>query len=180
MTTRILPILTLLAATAAPSMAQSPAGAITVETPSPTEVTIQRTIHAPPEAVFEAWTEARHIEQWMTGMPGWRTVSIESDAREGGTYAFSWEGPAGEVLNIGGTYHEVQRPHRLVSSDAWEGWPATHNTLVLEEEGGATVLTLTIRYESEELRDQALATGATDGLAGTLANLDAYLADADQ
>jgi uncharacterized protein YndB with AHSA1/START domain len=145
--------------------------------PSPTEVVIQRTIHAPPETVFDAWTEAEHIEHWMTGLPGWRTVSIESDAREGGTYTFSWAGPAGEELTISGTYHEVERPHRLVSSDAWEGWPATTNTLILEEEGGATLITLTIRYDSEEQRDRALATGATDGLAGTLANLDAYLAD---
>jgi uncharacterized protein YndB with AHSA1/START domain len=175
------PLLALCLAAAAPCLGQSdltgPAGDLTVTLPSATEVTITRTLSAPPDRVFSAWTEAEHIARWMTGPPGWRVAAIESDARVGGTYKFSWIGPAGEELSIGGTYREIERPGRLVSTDAWEGWPETTNTLLLEEDEVGTALSLTIRYASEEVRHQALATGMTDGMAGTLANLDKFVSE---
>ena len=50
-------------------------------------------------------------------------------------------------------------------------------TAVLTEKDGVTTHTMTIRYESKEVRDAALKTGMTDGMEMSYQKLDELLAE---
>ena len=63
------------------------AGAMTLSTPTPTEVVATRTFAAPRELVFAAHTDPRHVPHWMTGPDGWTMPVCEIDLRPGGTLA---------------------------------------------------------------------------------------------
>lgn len=71
---------------------------------------IVRYIAAPPEAVWQAWTDADAIAQWwhlpLTSTP---REELEFDVRPGGTYIYtSLHHETEERLVSGGTYLEVQ------------------------------------------------------------------------
>ena len=52
-------------------MTPTETGALTLTTPSDTEVVVTRSFDAPRELVWKAYTEPEHITQWMLGPPGW-------------------------------------------------------------------------------------------------------------
>ena len=83
----------------------------TVATPRLVEV--RRTIHAPRQRVFDAWTKAEEIKAWHA--PGPMTVSrADIDLRPGGAYRIHMVAPTGEEHRVVGTYREVDPPRRLV------------------------------------------------------------------
>jgi len=151
--------------------------AMKVTSPSNLEVVITRTFHAPRRLIFEAWTNPKHVPQWMLGPEGWTMPVCEIDLRVGGGWHFVWRNSDGVDMEMRGTYREITPPERLVSSESWGGdWPETLNTLVLTEEAGKTTVTLNILYGSKEARDAALKTGMTKGMEMTYARLEAHLA----
>ncbi|WP_433045246.1 SRPBCC domain-containing protein [Dactylosporangium sp. CS-033363] len=140
-------------------------------------VRITRVVAAPAELVFEVHTSARHLRHWMLGPPGWTMDVCEVDLRPGGPFRYVWHSETGDELTIAGTYEEVERPTRIVSTEAWAGdWPATRNTLTFTDLGGRTRITTHIAYVSAEARDNAVRSGMREGLDAGYANLDAYLA----
>jgi uncharacterized protein YndB with AHSA1/START domain len=79
-------------------------------------------------------------------------------------------------MEIRGTYVEVVPPGRLVQTESWgDSWPETRNTIEFTEEGGGTLVTLTMAYPSKEARDAAMKTGATEGMSQGFDRLDEYL-----
>lgn len=57
------------------------------------ELTVERLIDAPVDAVWTAWTE--HLEEWWCPRP-WTTELLELDLRPGGRAAMIMRGPEGE------------------------------------------------------------------------------------
>lgn len=55
-------------------------------------------------------------------------------------------------------------------------FPSTLNDLSLDEEDGATLITLLIEYPDSQTRDMVLATGMTDGMEASYARLEGVLA----
>ena len=53
-----------------------------------------RTIDAPRDLVFEAWTDPIHIARWF-GPTGFTTTVHEMDVRPGGIWRFIMHGPDG-------------------------------------------------------------------------------------
>jgi uncharacterized protein YndB with AHSA1/START domain len=150
-------------------------GITTFATPSDREVVITRTVDAPRRLVWEVWTSPEHLPHWMLGPEGWTMPVCQIDLRPGGAYRFVWRRPDGSEMGISGRYEEVTPPERLVSTESWDGWSETLNTLVLTEADGRTLITQSVRYESTEARDAALQTGMKDGMTKTFEQLDAYL-----
>lgn len=100
----------------------------------------------------------------------------EIDLRPGGEWHFVWRGPDGTEMEMRGVYREIVPPERLVSTESWGGeWPETLNTLVLSEEDGRTMMTVTVLYPSQEARDAALGTGMKEGWSLSYDRLDAHL-----
>src|SRR3954471_20846121 len=68
-------------------------------TPAPSasadrEIVISRVIEAPPELVFEAFTEVRHLSRWW-GPNGFTTTTRAFEFRVGGDWDFVMHGPDG-------------------------------------------------------------------------------------
>jgi len=145
-------------------------------TPSETEVTIVRVFAAPRRFVFDAWTNPKHLPQWM-GPRAWTMSVCDIDLRPGGAYRFVWHNDEGAEMGISGVYREVDPPARLVTTEAWDGWHQTLNTLELSDEGARTRATFTMQFPSREARDAALATNMREGMSEGYDRLDAYLAN---
>ncbi len=151
-------------------------GETTFTTPSEKEVAMSRVFDAPRELVFEAFTNARHLQEWMLGPEGWTMPVCEIDLRPGGAWHFVWRRDDGTEMEMTGEYREITPPERMVSTEAWGGdWPETIVTLELTEDDGLTTMTQTVLYPSEEARDAALETGMKDGAATSYDRLAEYL-----
>jgi uncharacterized protein YndB with AHSA1/START domain len=148
-------------------------GVTTFATPSDREVVITRVVDAPRRIVFDAWTNPKHVSQWLLGPEGWTMPVCEIDLRPGGTWRHVWRKSNGSEMAMSGSYREVVPPERVVSTESWgPDWPETLNTVVLTESGGQTTITLTIAYPSKAARDAALKTGMKDGTDQSFARLD--------
>ena len=137
---------------------------------------ITRVVDAPRRVVFDAWTNPKHVSQWMLGPEGWTMPVCEMDVRPGGTWHYVWRKADGTEMPMSGSYREVAPPERLVSTESWgPEWPETVNTMVLTESAGQTTITLTILYPSKEARDMALKTGMKGGMDQSYERLDKLL-----
>jgi len=151
-------------------------GVTTYATPTEREVVITRVVDAPRRVVFDAWTNPKHVPQWLLGPEGWTMPVCEIDLRPGGSWRYVWRKSDGTEMAMGGSYREVVPPERLVSTESWgPEWPETVNSLVLTESGGQTTITLTVRYPTKEARDAALKTGMKEGMDQGFARLDTLL-----
>jgi uncharacterized protein YndB with AHSA1/START domain len=102
---------------------------------SETSLRLERTYDASPEEVFNAWTNPEVLRRWWKVDPGGSTPIAEVDLRVGGRYRLSMEDPSGTRHTVGGEYHEVSRPERLVYSWCWEqedGQPGHVSTVAVE------------------------------------------------
>jgi len=54
-------------------------GVTTYATPTDLEVVITRVVAAPRRLVFDAWTNPKHVPQWLLGPEGWTMPVCEID-----------------------------------------------------------------------------------------------------
>ena len=138
-----------------------------VEAPSDREIVITRVFNAPRRLVFDALTKPELIKQWLLGPPGWTMPICEVDPRVGGVYRFLWRGPNGEQMGSRGVNLEFVPPERSVATEKFDDpwYPGECLvTQVLTEKDGITTLTLTLLYDSREIRDMVLKTPMDKGL----------------
>ena len=145
------------------------------------EFVITRTFAAPRALVFDAFSKPEMVKQWLNGPPGWTLSVCEIDLRVGGKYRYLWSNSAGANKGMGmsGVYKEVKRPERIVNTEKFEpAWYAGEalSTMVLTEEKGITLMTITARYGSKKTRDEILASPMEGGLEFSYQELDALLA----
>ena len=91
------------------------------ETVSETTLRISRTINAPRELVFQAWTQPESLSRWWGVRADYTTPIAEVDLRVGGKYRLGMKAPdKDEPFVVGGTYREILPPEKLVYTWAWE------------------------------------------------------------
>jgi uncharacterized protein YndB with AHSA1/START domain len=145
------------------------------------EYVTTRTVNAPRELVFKAWTERDHLMQWW-GLKTWRPTYCTVDLRPGGTWHYCFRSTEGQESWGKATYHEITPPERLEYTDAFSDPqgsvlpPRMHNIVAFAEQDGKTLITLTIRFETETERGKILGMGMAAGLAETLDCLEEHLA----
>jgi uncharacterized protein YndB with AHSA1/START domain len=92
--------------------------------------TIKRTFDAPPEVVFEAWTDPEQFAIWF-GTESSEMRDVELDIRPGGRWKGTMLTPDGRRIDWQGVYREVSKPDRLVmdlsdqAGDEYERYTAT-------------------------------------------------------
>lgn len=152
--------------------------ALTVTHPSSNAVTVSRSFDAPADLVFACHTKPQLVQRWQLGPPGWSMPVCEIDLRVGGTYRYVWRSTAdGSEFGFTGRYREITAPTLIVHTEGMIGTPGEALvTTTLEERSGRTTLTLTMSFESQDVRDQVLLTGMTDGMAQSYDRLDEILA----
>ena len=140
-------------------------------------VQVRRTIGAPREQVFAAWTDPRLFRAWFKPRGG-SIPSVELDVRVGGRYRIALE-RLGRIWYMVGEYVEVDPPARLVSTFGWQDVPLVRVadsllTVDFIERDDRTEIVIT----HERLRTPALRALHGFGWRTTLATLERNLARA--
>jgi uncharacterized protein YndB with AHSA1/START domain len=95
-------------------------------TEHPYDIQITRVVDAPPERVYQAFTDPDQFARWYgpVGFPVHRDT-VEVDARVGGRQRFEMVGEADPSMRTGfdGRFDEVVQNQLLSSRGAWEGIP---------------------------------------------------------
>lgn len=143
------------------------------------EVVVTRTINAPPEAVFEAFTAVQHLSQWW-GPAGFSTTTHAFEFQEGGVWEFTMHGPDGTDYLEWIMWTGIERPRRIamLHGEHRDDPNAFESVLSFEPDGAATRIELRTVFPTRELREEAVEKyHAVEGGTQTLANLAAYVAE---
>lgn len=154
---------------------------------------IKRSFQAPRELVFDAWTNPEHLTNWFAPA-GFSLEYKRCEIKPGGQSHFSMSGPEGMKLWAKVVYKIIERPQRLVYVQSFSdenGGKGKHpgapvfpeemeTTVLFEEQGGKTVLTLQWMPLDATDEEWAIFDGMhesmTQGWGGSFEKLDAYLA----
>jgi uncharacterized protein YndB with AHSA1/START domain len=115
------------------------------------DLILMRMIDAPPEKVFEAWTDPALLKQWFAPLP-WTTSVVENDVRAGGSSLIVMRGPDGNEFPNPGVYLEVVKNERLVFTDAFtKAWEPSEKPFIVveltfEDQGGKTKYTARVHH----------------------------------
>src|SRR5882724_7921466 len=81
-----------------------------METTNVTTVTVENTVQAPVEKVWEFWTKPEHITKWNSASDDWHTPRAENDLRPGGSFSARMEAKDGSFgFDFGGVYDDVKK-----------------------------------------------------------------------
>jgi uncharacterized protein YndB with AHSA1/START domain len=157
-----------------------------ITTPSDREVAVTRTFDAPRALVFEAYTQPALVRRWMLGPPGWSMPVCEMDVRPGGKFRWRWRSNEdGKEFGFHGEFREVVAPSKIVHTESFDpgdiggtmGDQPALITTTFTEHDGRTTMKAVMDFGSKKSRDEAMATGMTDGMELSYQLLDALLAE---
>src|SRR3712207_6450568 len=143
------------------------------------EVVVSRVIDAPPELVFEAFTEVRHLSRWW-GPEGFTTTTRSFEFRVGGVWDFVMHGPDGTDYPEWITWTEIVPPQRLalLHGESRNDPNTFESTLTFTPDGAATRIEMRTVFPTAELRDEAVEKyHAIEGGEQTLRNLAAHVTE---
>ena len=132
-----------------------------------TRLTIRRTINAPIDRVYRAWTDPAALRQWFGPSDGHECVLAEADLRVGGAYRLAMKTPSGDEHRVSGVYREIDAGRKLVFSWIWASDPETETLVTVElrrlDEGTELLLTHEL-FADADVRDLHLGgwTGCID------------------
>jgi len=132
-----------------------------------------RQYDAPARLLFEAWSKPEHLMKWF-GPKGWPVTMCEVDFRVGGRFRMAMTGPSGvQDTPFGGQYLEIVPTRKIVYDNGFEspGAPKMIVTVVFEEAGGRTTLTITTLFESIAMKIEYLGLGFEQGFGSGLDQL---------
>ncbi|HEY2069173.1 MAG TPA: SRPBCC domain-containing protein [Rhizomicrobium sp.] len=93
------------------------------------EIVEELFIAAPPDRLFDAWTQAAHMMVWWKNDGEFVTEHFENDLRVGGKWLVRFRMPDGNTVGAQGEYRQVERPNAL--SFTWAAsWDAGGPTLI--------------------------------------------------
>ncbi|WP_116948473.1 SRPBCC family protein [Jiangella endophytica] len=143
------------------------------------EIVVSRTIEAPRELVFEAFTEVRHLSRWW-GPDGFTTTTRAFEFRVGGAWDFVMHGPDGTDYPEWITWTAITPPERIefLHGESRDDPNAFESVLTFESDSAATRIRMRTVFPTQELRDEAVEKyHAVEGGQQTLSNLAAYVAE---
>lgn len=151
---------------------------LTLKTEGDTHVLVTRHFVAPPEAVYQAHTDPKLIQQWLLGPEGWTMPVCINEARPGGKFRYEWKHPKQGQFHITGEFLEVEPNRRIVHVERMflpDRTPDNHVETRFEAEGNGTLMTMRMTLPDEKTRKMMLATGMEHGMEASYARLDGML-----
>jgi len=144
-----------------------------VEYPNELEIVTTREFDAPIALVFDVITKPEHVRQWFAPFTCVVT-ECAIDLRVGGSYHIVFVTGDGTECSFRGTYLEVERPTRCVSTWQFEGWPGVDavESDDLHETDGVTKLTMRLAFRDQAGRDHMT---KNDGQEDSWNKLEDYL-----
>lgn len=77
-------------------------------------ITVQTTVEAPIEKVWQYWNEPSHIINWCSASPDWHVPAAENDLRAGGKFSTTMAAKDGSFsFDFAGIYDEVVEHQRI-------------------------------------------------------------------
>lgn len=149
-------------------------------------ICITREFAADLDLVWDAFTKAEILDQWMGPKP-WRVQTKEMDFREGGRWLFAMVSP--ENVNVAGRWamHEfikIEPKSSFTTRNSFvdengnpvpTGFTSSLTTNSFKAGAGITTVQVVKKMASLSELEQFVATGYKDGLAMAMSNLDEYL-----
>ena len=136
-------------------------------------LTMTRLINAPRELMWEVWTNPEHIKNWW-GPNGFTNTIFTMDVKNDGIWDFIMHGPDGMDYKNKNVFAEIVKPEKIVYDHVSD--PRHHTTITFEEQGHKTLLTMTMVFESAEVKEQCVKTFKADiGLKQNIDKLEEYL-----
>lgn len=144
--------------------------------PADRQIVISRVIDAPPENVWEAFADPKHLAEWW-GPNGFTNTFHSFDFREGGIWEFTMHGPDGT------DYPNWIRFEKIVPGELIEHLHGEneqhpekfHASIRFEDQHGKTNVTLRMTLHSAEEKKRLEKFGAVEGGNQTLGRLAEYV-----
>ncbi|ALC83720.1 MULTISPECIES: SRPBCC family protein [Bacillus] len=96
-----------------------------METGEKLTITVETTVHAPVNKVWEYWTDPQHIMKWSFASDDWHASNAENDLRVGGKFLTRMEAKDGSFgFDFGGVYDEI-RINEFISYTLGDGRKVT-------------------------------------------------------
>ncbi|HTJ11195.1 MAG TPA: SRPBCC domain-containing protein [Dinghuibacter sp.] len=151
--------------------------------PSGNQLTAKRTVNAPREKVWRAWTDATLLDKWWAPKP-YRAETKSMNFTEGGRWHYAMVGPGGDKHWCKSEYKTIQPQERIVHVNAFsdeEGntVPAPPSHLWQTEFTATptgTSITVVLTFDNPADLDRIMEMGFKEGFAAALGNLDETLA----
>lgn len=142
--------------------------------PQENEILLERTFDAPRERVFNAFTRADEMTQWMKPS-AMALVGCEVDLRVGGQLRYVFERPNGRKIEVRGVFEEVRAPSYFSYVETYDFSPLRiHVTVELQALGERTVYRQRLVYSSKAERDEDYP-GVAQSSEEIFVNLERYL-----
>jgi uncharacterized protein YndB with AHSA1/START domain len=140
-------------------------------------ISATRVFDAPPDLVFEMWSDAKHLANWW-GPRGFTITTHEFSFKPGGVWRFIMHGPDGRDYKNEIVFREIVRPKLITYSHV--STPPFEAFATFIDRNGKTEVTMKGVWETEELRDRvAKQFGAIQGMQETMDRLGEAVANAD-
>lgn len=139
-------------------------------------LTIERTLKAPIQLVWEAWTDPNHIMQWW-GPKGMNTKVLEHSFEVGGQWRYSMEMPDGSEFLSDGIYTVIEEFTKIFSSANFK--PMTEGVeiqSIFKDMGEETYFTFNVVHPTEEYARQQEQMGFLNGWGSVFNRLEEFLA----
>lgn len=92
-----------------------------METTEKTTITVQATIKAPVEKVWQYWNAPEHITKWCAASDDWHAPYAENDARTGGKFKTTMAAKDGSFsFDFEGVYSKVEE-HKTIEYGMSDG-----------------------------------------------------------
>jgi uncharacterized protein YndB with AHSA1/START domain len=143
--------------------------------PNDREILITRGFEAPIALVFDVLTKPEHVRKWFAPR-GEEITECSIDLRVGGSYHFVFVDDNGTECSFRGTYQEIERPARIVSTWLFDGWPDVDavESVDLHEADGVTTMASKMTFNNKAARDRMIPS-EFDGVQASFDRLDDHL-----
>lgn len=144
---------------------------------------LTREFDAPPELMFEVWSDCKHLKHWW-GPKEWPMKECDMDFREGGEWHYCLRGPNEEDVSWGlAKYKEINKPESIFYMDHFsdkdrninQAMPGMQITVEFQPHNGKTRQISTTQFSSNEERDKIHDMGVAQGMESSSLRLDEYL-----
>lgn len=117
-------------------------------------ITVQATVNAPIEKVWDCWTNPAHIIHWNNASADWHTPHAENDLRTGGKFLSRMEARDGSIgFDFEGIYDVVKKNERIAYT------MADGRKVQITFAKSGTQTTVTEKFDAEEINSIELQKG---------------------
>jgi uncharacterized protein YndB with AHSA1/START domain len=139
---------------------------------------------APPERVWQLWSDARQLERWW-GPPTWPATFEQHEMKVGGESHYFMTGPEGEKARGWWRFTAIDEPLSLDFEDGFSDdagapnadMPTMHIRVDIERSGDVTRMTVTTTFNSVAEMEQLVGMGMVEGMLEAAGQIDAILAE---